>query len=453
MPKIIQVREYGTLRIDGEYHGVRFEKRHWKQLFRYHDEQAAHRYFDVRHDGVRFRSYVGVIQAGDLTIEILPKVDDVDDATDADLRKWRDILLRMLHESGTLRMDSLSNALLREKENSLLDVYLDLFLTEVEALLHRGLVKRYRHTEGQESALRGAIQFGAHIARNLVHQERFYTRHQTYDRQHLHNRVLRQALLLLPRLTTSATLRGRTARALLQWVESPPLKVTPATFARLAYDRKTEAYRPGMVIARLLLLNHRPDLKGGSDDLVALLFNMNRLWEQYLLRTLQRLYAPLGWTVRKPGYATLWKADDGSLSEMQPDILLTIPQFGNVVLDAKWKRPNGRPDEADLRQLFAYAQHYDAAHTMLLYPHTVSEQAVTGRFQLPAHLLAVDDSQLVTCSTVFVQVGHGKECSEYSTLDNDCYLFNSLSTHFTEWLPQSAAEQIAIAQSEDLPEK
>jgi 5-methylcytosine-specific restriction enzyme subunit McrC len=437
MPKVMQVREYGTLRIGEEQQGIKFEKRHWQQLFRYNDEHAAHRYYDMRHDGVRFRSYVGVIQAGDLTIEILPKVDDTDEASGSDLGKWRNILLHMLRESGTLRMDSLSNALLREKENSILDVYLDLFLTEVEALLHRGLVKRYRHIEGQQSALRGAIQFGKHIALNIVHQERFYTKHQSYDHLHLPNQLVRQALLLLPKLTTSTTLRGRTARALLAWAETPPLKVTAATFARLTFDRKTEAYRPALNIARLLLLNHRPDLQGGSEDLIALLFNMNRLWEQYLLRTLQRLYTPHGWLVRKPSYKLFWSADDGSASEMQPDILITIPGKGNVVLDAKWKRPKGRPAEADLRQLYAYANHYNAKHTLLLYPFTSTEQAAKGTFKQPDHLPGCATQDLVTCSTVFVTVGGSHLAAVTENMDAAGYLRCSLSNQFQEWLSTS----------------
>jgi 5-methylcytosine-specific restriction enzyme subunit McrC len=433
MPKVMQVREYGTLRVGDEQQGAMFEERHWQQLFRYHDEHGA-QYYDMRHDGVRFHSYVGVIQTGDLTIEILPKVDDIDDASSSYLSKWRNILLQMLKESGTLRMDSLSNAMLREKENSILDVYLDLFLTEVEALLHRGLVKRYRHTEGQQTALRGSIQFGKHIALNLVHQERFYTRHQTYDHLHLHNQLVRQALLLLPRLTSSATLRGRTARALLQWAETPSTKVTSATFARLTYNRKTEAYRPALSIARLLLLNHRPDLQGGSEDLIALLFNMNRLWEQYLLRTLQRLYTPHGWVVRKPGYKLFWSADNGSASEMQPDILITVPGKGNIVLDAKWKRPQGRPAEADLRQLYAYAHHYDAQHTLLLYPFTVTEQATKGTFKQPDQLPECDTDDLVTCSTLFVQVGKGHPAVVAEDIDASGYLYCSLSGQLEGWL-------------------
>jgi 5-methylcytosine-specific restriction enzyme subunit McrC len=440
MSNIIRVPEHGILKIGVEQGGAVFEKRHWTQLFKYHDEHAAHKYFDMRHDGVRFNSYVGVIQAGDLTIEILPKVDEVDDASDTTLHKWRDVLLRMLRESGMLRVESLSNALLREKENSLLDIYLALFLQEVEALLYRGLVKRYRHMEGQQLALRGAIQFGKHIARNLVHQERFYTRHQTYDHQHLHNQLIRQALLLLPRLTHSPALKGRTARALLQWAESPSIKVSAATFSRLSFDRKTEAYRPALVIARLLLLQYRPDLQGGTNDLIALLFNMNALWEQYLLRTLARL-VPEATLVCKPSAKVLWQAVDGSsqTSKMEPDILVALPNGVRIVLDAKWKRPkNGQPAPGDIRQLYAYSQHYNANHAFLLYPHSASANPIKGAFCKLEHLPDVEQQPLVSCSTIFVQVGNSELSADAEIFDSDGYLRCSLNTHLRDWLLPSS---------------
>ena len=218
--------------------------------------------------------------------------------------------------------------------------------------------------------------------------------------------------------------------------ECPPLKVTAATFTRLTYDRKTEAYRPAMVIARLLLLHHRPDIRGGESDLVALLFNMNRLWEQYLLRTLQRLYNPLGWAVQKPDYKVFWQAK-GITSEMQPDILIQVPGKGNFVLDAKWKRPYGRPAEADLRQMYAYAHHYQARQTFLLYPQTVSETTVTGTFLQPEHLPACTDEDLIGCSTVFVQVGNGRQSADADILDAEGYLYCSLSTQFQGWLAEA----------------
>ena len=218
----MRVLEHSLLTI-GDQQGTgdqraEFQPAHWDALLRYHSTGAGRRYYDIRHRGIRFKHYVGVLQAGDLTIEVLPKADAVPDAGTPpaeDFDRWRQLLLRMLAEAGLLPVDSLNTALLHEQEHSLLDLYLGLFLSEVELLLRRGLAKRYRPHEGQVKALKGTLLFGPHLTRNAVHRERFYTRHQTYDHDHLPHRLLRQALLLLPALTAEATLRGRAARVLL----------------------------------------------------------------------------------------------------------------------------------------------------------------------------------------------------------------------------------------------
>lgn len=436
MSRILRVTEHQTLRLGDGRDGAIFEQRHWDQLARYLETAGASKYFELRHHGVQFKHYVGVIQAGDLTIEILPKVDDAaDPSDDTQLTRWHGILLRMLREAGLLPQESLGTALLREKSNSLLEIYLSLFLKEVEALLHRGLVKRYRQVAEQQMALRGALQFGQHIARNLVHQERFFVRHQTYDHQHPHNQLVRQALELLPRLTASSELRGRAARALLQWPESPALKVTAATFARLSYSRKTEAYRPTIRIARLILLNYHPDIRGGQEDLVALLFNMNRLWEQYLLRTLQRRYTPLGWRVTKPAGRLFWQGQDGTRNWLEPDILVELPDDPGkrrLVIDAKWKRPNGKPAIADLRQLYAYAQYFGAHHTLLCYPHTATEADTAGFFLQPYQPPGAAESVLVQCATVFLRVG-SLALTDTTNYQEDGYLQCAEIPLLAEW--------------------
>jgi len=403
MPHILRVLEHSILTIGDTQNGATFQKAHWEALLRFHDTGAGRRYYDIRHRGIRFKHYVGVLQAGGLTIEVLPKADAVPGATTPpgeDFDHWRRLLLRMLAEAGLLPVDTFQTALLHEREHSLLDLYLGLFLTEVETLLHRGLVKRYRQREGQVKALKGTLLFGQHLARNVVHQERFYTRHQTYDLDHLPHRLLRQALVLLPALTAHTGLRGRAARALLAWPELPAVRPTPAIFARLRYDRKTAPYRPALRIARLLLLRLSPDVRHGEQDLVALFFNMNHIWEAYLLRTIQRL-APAGWEVSKPARVVFWQAP-GQQSRMQPDILLQHSVHGCVILDAKWKRPDGRHAENDLRQLFAYAHHFGATQVRLLYPQAGNEPAVEGEFTRP--LLTDAGSRMIRGGVSYVRV-------------------------------------------------
>jgi 5-methylcytosine-specific restriction enzyme subunit McrC len=439
MPTILRVLEHSTLAI-GYSQGageakVTFTEAHWNELLRYHDTGAGRRYYDIRHRAIRFKHYVGVLQVGGLTIEVLPKADAVPGAATApgeDFDRWRQLLLRMLAEAGLLPVDTFRTALLHERDNSLLDLYLNLFLSEVETLLHRGLVKRYRQREGQVKALKGTLLFGQHLARNVVHQERFYTRHQTYDRDHLPHRLLRQALALLPTLTPNAGLRGRAARALLAWPDTEPVRPTAATFARLRYDRKTTPYRPALRIARLLLLRLSPDVRHGAQDLVALFFNINHIWEAYLRRTLQRL-APAGWAVRKPPLCVFWKDATGYKSRMQPDILLHHATLGTIVLDAKWKRPHGRPAEADLRQLFAYAQQFGATRARLLYPQSGTEKSVEGVFTPTLFNAQTGLEEPISCGISYLQVGSPNQADA----DPAGYLRGTIAQELQAWLGPS----------------
>ncbi|SET97776.1 McrC family protein [Hymenobacter actinosclerus] len=447
MPRIMRVLEHSVLTI-GDKQGAgeqqaEFRPEHWEALLRYHSTGAGRRYYDIRHRAIRFKHYVGILQAGDLTIEVLPKADAVPDAATApteDFDRWRRLLLRMLAEAGLLPVESLNTALLQERPHSLLEVYLSLFLTEIEHLLRRGLVKRYRLHEGQVNALKGTLLFGQHIARNAVHRERFYTRHQTYDNDHLLHRLLRQALVLLPTLTPHPGLQGRAARALQAWPELPAVRPTKALFARTRFDRKIVAYRPALHIARLLLLRLSPDLHSGSQDLVALFFNMNHIWERYLLRTLRRL-APPSWAVSKPPKCVFWQdATQDNVSRMQPDILLTHPDHGNLVLDAKWKRPNGYYAEDDLRQLFAYAHQFGAKQVRLLYPQAGQDAAVEGTFSRPM-VIEKTEPQRIHCGISFIRVGRanssiGSESDDIEAGTN--YLLCSLSAEIASWLPDSS---------------
>ncbi|WP_223649543.1 McrC family protein [Hymenobacter psoromatis] len=440
MASIIRVLEHSLLPIGYRQNGTEFTRAHWDALLRYHDTGAGRRYYAIQHRAIRFKHYVGVLQAGNLTIEVLPKADAVPGRppeTGENFDRWCRLLLRMLAEAGLLPVDSFNTALLHERENSLLDLYPALFLTEVEALLHRGLVKRYRPHEGQVKALKGSLLFSQHLVRNVVHQERFYTRHQTYDPDHLPHRLLRQALVLLPALTPSPTLHGRAARALLAWPEVAAVRPTPATFACLRYDRKMAAYRPALRIARLLLLRLSPEVNSGPQELIALFFNMNHVWEAYLLRTLRRL-APAGWAMRKPAKVVFWQAENGQQSRMQPDILLQHPTHGSLILDAKWKRPNGYHAENDLRQLFAYAHHFEATRVRLLYPQAGEETAVEGEFTRPLVGAGGAGPQVIRGGVSYIRVGQqtsNHDTSAATDIDSQTgYLRCSLSAELLAWL-------------------
>lgn len=355
---------------------------HWEALGKYNEAYGS-RYYTLTHRGVKFNQFVGVIQVGALTIEILPKIGRGTEVGSHDT--WQRVLLEMLRTCHWLNVHAHETAHLSLKHTRILDAYLELFLTECERIVHRGLVKKYHQDTGNRNALKGRLLFHHQIAKNLVHQERFFTRHQVFDHNHVLNQILITALRVIPVISASPLLMDRVHALLLTMPELPSLKVTPATFDKLKFDRRTSHYREALDIAAMLLLNYRPDIVGGGNNVLAILFDMNQLWEEYLYHQISK-HRESGWVVKKQNRRPFWHSNlSGRAKIIKPDILISDCESDKVVvIDTKWKQPeNNSLHDADLKQMFVYNDYWQSRNAYLLYPnqvHTAKPIHIEGYF-------------------------------------------------------------------------
>ena len=136
--------------------------------------------------------------------------------------------------------------------------------------------------------MKGKLLLGEHLRRNFIHKERFYIRYTTYDYEHIMNCLLRQALEIASTVSQNTNIRGKAVSTLFNFPELKEVTVTSTLFDNLIFNRKTEDYRMAIKLAKLLLLHTVPNRVGNGYKILALMFDMNKLWEEYVYMILRR---------------------------------------------------------------------------------------------------------------------------------------------------------------------
>jgi 5-methylcytosine-specific restriction enzyme subunit McrC len=391
-----QVLDRFTLCADNQPLGVEAIDALWK----FNDANKQKYFIGTRH-GVRFKQFVGVLQAGNVTIEILPKA-DLQESEEYD--KWQDVLLKMLKYCKWISIDSLTTASLSIKNNSILDLYFELYLKELESLIHQGLFKKYKQVEGNVTALKGSFRFSKHIQQNLVNKAKFYTAHQVYSHDHLLHQILFNALHILKKINRNHLLTDRINRVLFSLPEISGRNITASHFKQIVESRKTEAYKQALQIAKMLILNYSPDIKQGREDMIAILFDMNRLWEEFVFRVLSNNLDGKRYRLSFQNKRDFW--DNKTI---RPDIYMEVLDDSNVVkgyiIDTKWKIvADHSPSDEDLRQIFAYNAHWDCENSLLLYPSSVPmHRHSTGKYHFQFN------GKTHHCSLGFIWVNGGQD--------------------------------------------
>ena len=371
---IIQVFEHQTLKVDETSN---FKITHFNALEKY-GYKTKEKYFSIGNKRIKFNNYVGVIQAKNLTIEILPKADNKqDDQLTKD--KWHDALILMLKECKLIKLNSVSNAKLKLKSASILDLYYDIFLSETEIIFKHGLRKSYRTIHENLNKVKGKILFTNHIRKNAFHKEKFFVEHKIFDADNKLNQILLKALVILKNIAHNPTHNIRINKLLLNLEGISEKNITEKWFDNLKFDRNTERYRQAINLAKLIILKYSPDLKGGNENVLAIMFDMNILYENYVFRKLKALQLdpsiPI-LKVREQNRTPFWETRG-----LRADIVVETKDK-HLVIDTKWKvLKDSKPSDADLKQMFVYNLHYDTDLSILLYPNTGIDTAEKKPFR------------------------------------------------------------------------
>ena len=366
MNKVIQKFEYEPLYVGEED----FRQLHFDALTAYNDKHDS-QFFTVGNKKIVFKSFVGVMYVAGITIEVLPKGDRYTN-TEKRKKKWQTALVNLLYECKKINLKGIQSAQLSLQHHSLLEFYLNHFLNEVDEILRHGYMRKYGKQSGQKKSLKGALHFPKHISTNYIHKERFYTKHQVFDYNHPLNQILKTALNVLLKMNVSSSLIGKAQNLDLKMEGVDFIHPDKIKKHSLYFDRRVSHYENAIQLALMIINEYSPTLQSGQNNVIAFLFNMNDLFEEFIYRRLRKeeyKYGDISLSITDQVSKKFW-----DYKTIRPDILMSFKegqQEKNLIIDTKWKLLDDTvPSDADLKQMFVYNLYFSSDRSILLYPNS-----------------------------------------------------------------------------------
>jgi 5-methylcytosine-specific restriction enzyme subunit McrC len=329
---------------------------------------------------LRARGVVGMLAAGNASLEILPKIDvapgQMPDNQNAAIRKR---LVHMLAVALDLKIDLGVITDLAWQRETLLEILIRIFCEKLTEALRKGMPRRYVTHEEDLPTLRGRLDVSRQFTRHAVNPARLACRYDLLSEDTPLNRIMKAAVNHLLRLSQRSANQQRLRELAFVYADIADIPVSALRWDRVVIDRTNRSWRELFVMARLFLQNRYQTTTGGSGQGTAMLFEMNALFEEYVARLISRALAGTDLTVSLQGgrlFCLTAQDTERGLFQTKPDILIRRAGVVTHVIDTKWKRISSRIDEpkqgvsqADIYQMMAYAHLYGAPRLTLLYPH------------------------------------------------------------------------------------
>lgn len=313
---------------------------------------------------------VGILTAGDIALEILPKIDN----EDSDLA--RESLVRMLARTFDLPISDGDMMGVGHQQHDLLEVLIRLFCKRLFNATRGGLPRQYIALEEDLTVVRGRLNISRQFSHLMTTPQKLACRYDELITDIPLNQVFKAAVTKLRRISRSPDNLRQLFELSGTYADISDVQPSALRWEAITIDRMTRHWDDLRRFAQLLLGNRFQSTASGAEAGYALLFEMNKLFEEFVGRSLTSALSQRVTLQYRAGHA-LHGHDGKRYFATIPDIAIHSDLGGlDWVVDTKWKRLTGPIDDrrlgvaqSDVYQLMAYAQVHACPRVMLLYPH------------------------------------------------------------------------------------
>ena len=322
---------------------------------------------------LKTQHYVGTITTkSHHVLEIYPKITSNNNDDDDNYDDMRRVLYKMLQSVPQNPFKKLDGSV-HHQPMPISDVFIGLFLQELKNII-MNIHHDYVTIQKNLPYVKGKLDITQQCKYNIAHKEVFAVIYDERSPNILENQIIKATLHYLYPITETHKM---TIRKYLTYFDA----VTPLrdqdTIKQWSSHRMNQHYQPVIELCKIFLQQHSFTSYSGKHIALALLFDMNKLFEAYATRHIKKHYGRNYIITAQDSRYNL--IEEPKSYRMKPDIVMAHKHHPQkkIIIDVKWKNLHNtldnKPSIHDLYQLYAYAKKYHSAELALLYPASHSD--------------------------------------------------------------------------------
>lgn len=324
----------------------------------------------VTRNGIKAKSFVGVIKYKNLHLEILPKLISKNANNSNEIQEEeRSIILKnlifMLSYTKNLDIKTSENAKLANEKNPFIEILIREFATSLFEALKRLTPKKYVREEENLNYLKGKIKFSENIRYNCTNQAKFYCEYDEFSENNPLNQLFLFVSTCLYNISNNSYNKKLLKFIINYYSDISFVRFDKFKIQKIKLTRSQEFFKKPFNLAKMFVEKTSVDLSKNKFENITLVWDMNKLFEEFIFELIKRKIperSPIAQKTKR-----LLRSTQETRRDTKVDILVQHPQ---VIIDTKYKKFTNFDDisSADIYQVTTYCTLYGYKKAILLYP-------------------------------------------------------------------------------------
>ena len=368
-----------------------------KKYIKDNNLEDDYEFFKITKDAIVPQNFVGTIPLDDIQIEILPKIPLVENNIEAEKIRF----LEILQSIDYFKEKIFSNSKIEITDTSILEIFIHLFIEEVEKIIKKGLIYRYVDKNENFNVFKGKLDINNHIKYNFSHKEKFFMKFDEFSVDSLENITIKLTIQKLKKISVNLKNKENLNKIGHYFENVSILDGSIENLKYLTFDRMNDYYKNAIQWTKIFLNNQSSSIfSTNNGEIPSILFPMETIFENYIANKLvniiqEKSYNQLAIKVQDNSCSIFSSISlnnvkiDNNILRIRPDIVIKNKDAKEIfILDTKWKILNKLDDKfkistEDVYQMLAYVKTYSDRNknkyickkAYLIYPATNMNQS------------------------------------------------------------------------------